>query len=440
LFFKAARFRCIPAILAKNKILSKLLYHLFVWAYAAGIRLAALWNTKARLWVKGRQYFPKRSQSQKPCIWMHCASLGEFEQGRPLLELLQQQHPQVPVVVSFFSPSGFEQMKNYSGAADVIYLPMDGWLNARRLIKAINPQLVLWVKYEFWYYYLSSLKQQGIPVLLVAGLFRPGQPFFRWYGYLWRQMLHSFHHLFVQNQESIDLLQQIGLRQQVSLGGDTRFDRVLEIASAPIDFPLIAAFVQQCDTVVAGSTWQEDEEELVHYVKANPQIKFIIAPHEIDADNIAEVEKRFKKAIRYTALQAAAQQQDVWEELLQSNCLIIDNMGMLSRLYYYATVAYVGGGFNAGGIHNVLEPAVFGIPVVFGPVFEKFAEASELVKRGGAISIDNALELEALLNQLLSDTTYRQHKGDIARQYVKERAGAASLVGQYIQANRLLTN
>jgi 3-deoxy-D-manno-octulosonic-acid transferase len=363
---------------------------------------------------------------------MHCASLGEFEQGRPLLEEIRRAYPSYRIVVTFFSPSGYEIRKNYSGADAVLYLPMDGKHPAAKFIDTIQPSLVLWIKYEYWYHYLAELKKRDIPVLLISGIFRESQPFFKSYGGIWKEMLHAFRHLFVQNAASLELLQREGLAAAATVSGDTRFDRVIAIAERAEEVPLARHFCGNNKVVVAGSTWIEDEMELVHYVHAHPEIKFIIAPHEVDKENLADVKKEFKNAIFYSALQG--------DEKLPAriNVLIIDNIGMLSRLYRYADVTYVGGGFNKSGIHNVLEAAVYGKPVLFGPVYKKFAEARGLVAGGGAFSIDNAPALERLLNELFNEEDKLARSSSAAKDYVYRHRGATGKIMHYIAENRLL--
>ncbi len=412
---------------------------------------------KAKQWLAGRRTFPTLQENSQRCIWMHCASLGEFEQGRPLLEKIKVIHPNQKIVLTFFSPSGYEVMKNYKGADYIFYLPMDGKTNAEKFIKTINPGLVLWVKYEYWYYYLTSLKASNIPVLMVSGLFRKSQPFFKWYGAIWRQMLGCYTHFFMQNQSSVELVKALGFGDKISVTGDTRFDRVIEIAERFEPLLPIETFCGNGKVIVAGSTWEEDEEELVHYVRQHPEIKFIITPHEINAKNLASVKKEFPESIFYSELIAeeqqaggdklqqeqtlATQHQTLNIKHLQSpNILIIDNIGMLSRLYHYADITYVGGGFAEGGIHNVLEPAVYGKPVIFGPEYDKFAEAVELVETGAGISISNALELEKVLDDLWGNETSLQEKSRTAKKYVYSKAGATQRVMNYIQENRLLTS
>ncbi len=410
-----------------------------------------MWNPKAKLWVAGRKIFPSTQKGSKKTVWMHCASLGEFEQGRPLLEAIRKEYPQVKIVLTFFSPSGYEVMKNYNGANHIFYLPMDSAANADKMIDAITPDLVLWVKYEFWYYYLSAFKIRNIPVVMVSGIFRSSQPFFKWYGTMWREMLNCFSHVFVQNEISKELLASVGIKENVSIGGDTRFDRVIEIAERFEPLPLIEKFCGNSKVIVAGSTWEEDEEELIHYVKANPDIKFIIAPHEIHEGNIKDVQKEFTGSILYSTLASQHWPNTTDHRLLTTdqrpttnsqretrNVLIIDNIGMLSRLYHYAHITYIGGGFEDSGIHNVLEPAVYGKPVIYGPEYEKFAEAVDLIDCGAGICINNALELEYWLNELWKDETLLQQKSKAAKNYVYSKAGATKKLMQYIQEKRLL--
>ncbi len=402
--------------------------------------MAALWNPKASLWVAGRKNIFDKIKSElgtqhTKLVWMHCASLGEFEQGRPLLEEIKIGNPEIKTVLSFFSPSGYEVMKNYSGADHIFYLPMDSKNNAVKFIDAISPSLVLWVKYEFWFYYLAELKRRNIHTILVSGIFRDNQPFFKWYGGIWRIMLDCFTHIFVQNDQSAGLLEKICTNQNITVNGDTRFDRVIAIAEKFENIPFITAYCDNKQVVVAGSTWEEDEVELLHFVKAHPEIKFIIAPHEVDEENLADVKKEFPDSICYSELIATANGQPS-----TSNVLIIDNIRMLSRLYKYATIAYVGGGFGVDGVHNVLEAAVYGKPVVIGPVYEKFDEATGLVETGGGISISSLFELEAVMNKLLLDDKEREGVGETARNFVYSRAGAAEKIIRYIQVNRLLTN
>jgi 3-deoxy-D-manno-octulosonic-acid transferase len=385
------------------------------------------------------------NREKYPIIWMHCSSLGEFEQGRPVLEGLRRQTPECRIVLSFFSPSGYETKKDYKGADHIFYLPLDARQPARQFIDLVKPTLVLWVKYDYWYYFLVELKKRNIPVLLISGVFREDQPFFRWYGRLHRYMLECFTYLFVQTEISKRLLGALGLSENVGVSGDTRFDRVIEIAEAGGSLPLIDAWCGDRPVIVAGSTWEEDEEEIDHYANTHPEIRFLIAPHEIDEDRLREVEQLFRHSIRFS----------VWERQAggigggggsgmagwpQPNVLIIDNIGMLSRLYKYATIAYVGGGFGDDGVHNVLEAAVYGRPVLYGPVIEKYIEAVELTESGGGIVIDSALEAERVFTRLLSSPEECRETGEASRNYVYSQKGATERIIGYIQENRLLTN
>ncbi len=401
--------------------------------------MAALKSKKARLWIEGRKdVFEKlhnwRSQfaADQKVIWIHCASLGEFEQGRPLIEQVHKKYSNYKILLTFFSPSGYEVRKNYQQADAVFYLPLDGKANAKKFISILRPSLVLWVKYEYWFYYLTTLRNNNIPVILVSAVFRKSQPFFKWYGGMWKKILYSFHKIFVQNNESVSLLQTLGLAQNTVLSGDTRFDRVIDIVRNNAPLPqILFDFVRNSKVIIAGSTWEEDEEALVHYCNAHNKIKFIIAPHEIDEERIAEVSKLFKNSILFSNLK---------NNDSDARVLIIDNIGMLSSLYQLADVAYIGGGFNDSGIHNILEAAVFGKPVIFGPVYEKFSEASLLVEFEGAFTIANALELEILLDVLMKDEDFLSKTGAICKKFVYDHAGATHKILEYIYANRLLTN
>jgi 3-deoxy-D-manno-octulosonic-acid transferase len=425
--------------------LSIFLYHVFLWFYKIGIRLVAPWNEKARAWLDGRKGLFDRIgaelKSGGTVIWMHCSSLGEFEQGRPVIEALRRVAPEVRVVLTFFSPSGYTAKKGYTGADHIFYLPLDSPANARRFIDLVKPSLVLWVKYDYWYYFLVELRKRNIPVLLVSGVFRPDQPFFRWYGRLHRYMLECFTHLFVQTEASRQLLQRLRITENVSVSGDTRFDRVIEIAEEGEALPTVDAFCGVKPVIVAGSTWMEDEEELDHYANSHSEIRFILAPHEVSEDRLAEVERLFRHCVRYSVWSlnggVGKGSRPGWPE---PNVLLIDNIGMLSRLYRYASLAYVGGGFGDDGVHNVLEAAVYGKPVVFGPVIEKYTEAVELTESGGGIVIDSAVEAEKVFDRLLRDAGEREEMGRASREYVHSRKGATASIVRFIQENRLLTS
>ena len=383
---------------------------------------------------------------------MHCSSLGEFEQGRPVIESLRKLYPDATVIVSFFSPSGYEIRKNYAGADHIFYLPMDSAAHARKWVDLINPTLVLWIKYDYWYYYLREFRKKKIPALLISPIFRADQPFFKWYGNIHRLMLDSFHAFFVQNEDSKKLLETLDIKQSVFVSGDTRFDRVIDIAEAYEPVPAIADFCGDHLVIVAGCTWEEDEEELDHYANTHPEIRFIIAPHEIDEDHLKDMESLFRNTIRYSALEKLNAESSKFKTQpstvnrsrndagSSANVLIIDNIGMLARLYFYADICYVGGGFGDDGVHNVLEAAVYGKPVITGPVIEKYIEVMELADAGGVIIIDNALEAESVFSRLMKNKEEYTFHGKAARKYVYARRGATEKVVRYIQENRLLTS
>jgi 3-deoxy-D-manno-octulosonic-acid transferase len=376
----------------------------------------------------------QEAPAKSPLIWMHCASLGEFEQGRPLLEAIRARFPGYHILLTFFSPSGYEIRKNYPGADIVCYLPADGPAAARELLELTNPALVLWIKYEYWYFYLTEIKKRKIPLLLISGIFRPGQPFFKWYGGLHRKMLSAFTHFFVQTTDSKKCLGTLGISGNVTISGDTRFDRVIDIAEKFEPLPLIASFCEGYPVIVAGSTWPEDEEELDHYANIHPALRFIIVPHETGEDHIRDIEKLFTACMRYSALAAGE------KKPARVNVLIIDNIGMLSRIYRYATITYVGGGFGDSGLHNVLEAAVYSKPVIFGPVYDKFAEAVGLLEAGGGFSVENTLRLEELLDRLITDEAFYRESCRAAGDFVYARRGATLTILNYIQENRLLTS
>lgn len=408
-----------------------LFYNIFLRLYIFGVRIASLKSKKAKYWLNGRTsiftdlatWREKIGLSEK-LIWMHCASLGEFEQGRPVIEKIKLQYPTHKIVLTFFSPSGYEIRKNYNKVDAVFYLPMDGKKNAKQFVDIVNPSLVIWVKYEYWFYYLTTLKERNIPIVLVSAIFRNTQPFFKWYGALWKKILSCFDMIFVQNENSILLLNTIGISSNVLLAGDTRFDRVIDIAENRIALP--KALLQFCENkkvIVAGSTWEDDEQVMVHYARSHKHVQFIIAPHETDDERIVEIEKLFVGAVRYSDFIAGKEAAQV---------IIIDNVGMLSRLYELATIAYIGGGFNDSGIHNILEAAVYGKPIIFGEAYEKFKEAVYLVDMEAAFSIDNAVGLESLLEKLLDDDNALEKAGDISKKYVYNQQGATQKIIQYL--------
>jgi 3-deoxy-D-manno-octulosonic-acid transferase len=418
--------------------LQVILYNIFLWLFRVGTAIASLFDEKARKWVRGRKDIFSRLKSAIPpdekIVWIHCASLGEFEQGRPIIESIRANYPGIRMLLTFFSPSGYEARKNYSGADWIFYLPMDSPGNARKFLEIVHPSLVIFVKYEFWYYYLKKIKYRQIPLLLVSALFRRDMSFFKWYGGLQRKILSRFNRLFVQNASSKKLLDEIGLENITEISGDTRFDRVIEIArnTSPIDH--ITGFIASQKTIVAGSTWEPDETMISQWYEqeGKSNYKLILAPHEMNAAHITDLQKRFPGSALYST----------WREQRnnQPGVLIIDNVGMLSRLYQYANLAYVGGGFSKTGIHNVLEPAVYGKPVIWGPHYKKYMEARGLLEAGGGFCITDPSSFGKLVQQLDTDPAFYAQSSHAARHFVISQAGATKRIMKYIQEKRLLTN
>lgn len=413
-----------------------LFYNLFIRLYYIAIRLAAIWNKKAAQWIEGRKnVFEELSNKISPAdkiIWVHCSSAGEFEQGKPVIEALKQTYPAYKILVSFFSPSGYRVATKYQHADYITFLPLDTKSNAKRFLKIVHPRLIVFVKYEFWYHHLALAAFQHIPILLISATFRKDQIFFKSYGRFFRQMLFLFRHIFVQDEESLQLLQERGITH-CSISGDTRFDRVRSIASKFSPIPMIENFLQGCQSIVAGSTWKDDEE-LLKAIELNGRKKMVIAPHEIDEKHLAETSTIFPEAVRFSAFKEVA------AETTSTEIIIIDNVGMLSRLYQYATITYVGGGFTKDGIHNILEAAVWGKPVIFGPNYKKYREASELIEAGGGFSVSNSEELKKLAEKLFTNEQYLQAISEKAKNYVAVNTGATERILQTIYEKRLLTN
>ncbi len=420
--------------------MSVFFYNIFLWLYNAGIRVAALFRPKAKKWVQGRKNIFSRLEQAIPAgekiIWVHCASLGEFEQGRPVMEQLKTLYPQYKLLLTFFSPSGYEVQKNYTGADWVFYLPVDGPRNAKRFLEIVHPSLVIFVKYEFWYYYLKKIKYRNIPLLLISALFRKDMSFFKFYGTLPRKMLSRFDHLFVQTAESKKLVDALGLADICSVSGDTRVDRVLEIAAQFQPISVIEQFTGTAPVIVAGSTWPEDEivlQKTFASLQAS-SAKLIIAPHELTDSHLETLDKLFPGAVRFSILKDRSS--------TDASCLIIDNYGMLSRLYRYATLAYVGGGLTRNGVHNVLEAAVYGKIVFFGPFYKKYSETVGLVASGGGISFteQESNNLAQRMETLLKDEAEFIRRSKAAGDYVRSNKGAAQKIIEFIQEKRLLTS
>nr|WP_091165761.1 glycosyltransferase N-terminal domain-containing protein [Mucilaginibacter gossypii] len=413
-----------------------LLYNIGIKLYSLFIRFAALFNNKAKLWVAGRKnpVFVRIESS----IWFHFASLGEFEQGRPILEAMRNLHPKKKIVVTFFSPSGYEIRKNTSLADYVYYLPLDTARNARRFIDAINPEIVIFTKYEYWFHFFNEANKRNIPLYIVSGIFRPTQVFFKWYGGFNRRILSLVSHFFLQDEASTQLLKGIGITN-TSVSGDTRFDRVWANAQNPKVLPLIQQFKNGHKLFIAGSTWPQDENILTKLVSQYPDWKFIFAPHEIPEEKINNLIELLPQgnAITFSQLRTEAEglkSGDFINQSLTSNnlqSLVIDNIGMLSSLYAYADVAYIGGGFGVG-IHNTLEAAAFGLPVIFGPNYQKFNEAKELIAINAGFSISNETELKDIVDTLVNDEAFYNITRKKVFNYVKENVGATEMIMKYI--------
>lgn len=400
----------------------RIIYTFSILIYQFAIKLVAPFNKKAKLWSVGRatifEDLEKNVPKDKKVIWFHCASLGEFEQGRSVIEAYKKAYSDDFILLSFFSPSGYEIRKNYIHADYVCYLPADTSNNANRFIKTVNPSLAFFVKYEFWFNYLNELKKSNTSTFLVSGIFRPQQHFFKWYGGWFRKQLSSFEHFFIQNQTSLDLLQSINYHNY-TLTGDTRFDRVIDVVKSSKPLHDISAFVNDQPTIVAGSTWLEDEKVIAPYVQQHT-IKLIIAPHEVNPSRIKSLQHIFgSDATLYSTMDVS------------KNILIIDTIGLLSSLYAYGSWAYIGGGFGTG-IHNTLEAASYGIPVVFGPNFDKFQEAKDLIDIEAARSISNAKEFQITADTLFKNNTDRIQKGKKAKEYVFSQGGATQKILDYL--------
>jgi len=403
----------------------KFLYKSGIHLYALISRLASPFNTKAKQFTVGRKKWSKKLakkiETNARYIWVHCASLGEFEQGRPLIEAIKEQHPEYRIILTFFSPSGYEIRKNYPLADIVSYLPVDTPKNARKFLRITNPEKAFFVKYEYWHFYISELKKRNIPLYQVSAIFRDNQLFFKenalgkWY----RKMLFRVTHFFVQDKKSEELLSSVGITN-VSISGDTRFDRVASIAASSKKLPIVEKFRGDSKLIIAGSTWKPDEEILAAFINKVNNIKLIIAPHEVSAININRLQQLL---IKPAVLYSEAENKD----LPAQQVLIINSIGLLSSLYSYGEVAYIGGGFGVG-IHNILEAATFGLPVIFGPNYQKFKEAVDLKKSGGAFKVKDFSELESILKKLLENKKFLKKSSLASKKYVGENVGATRFI------------
>jgi 3-deoxy-D-manno-octulosonic-acid transferase len=408
-----------------------ILYNLGIRVYHLAILVASLFNKKARLWIHGRKrIFEQISTKIDPAssvIWFHCSSLGEFEQGRPVMEKIHDIFPGRKILLTFFSPSGYEIRKNYSGADYIFYLPLDTRRNALKFLSLVKPETVFFIKYEYWFHFLSHLQKMNVKIYLISGIFRPGQVFFKWYGKWFREILRSFHHLFVQDNESAGLLKSIGF-ENVTICRDTRFDRVYSIAQKAIEFPLIRSFTNGKMTLIAGSTWPPDETIIVRFINENKlPVKYIIAPHEIHEHGITQLQESIlRKTVRYTSLDES--------EIKEADVLIIDTIGILSSVYQYGSMAYIGGGFGKG-IHNILEAATFGLPIIFGPNFQKFHEANDLIKLNGAFSIKNLGDFNRIINTFIANHQAFKTAGENSREYVRSNLGATDIITKFVRSS-----
>lgn len=399
------------------------LYNIGILIFSSLVRLAAPFNAKARLWVNGRKNWQKRisekiSQEDRT-VWVHCASLGEFEQGRPVIESLKKVKPDLKIVLTFFSPSGFEVRKNYKGADCISYLPADTVSNVSDFLRFVHPEAAIFVKYEFWSNYICGLHSRNIPLYLISGIFRPEQHFFKPYGAYFRSLLEKFEKIYVQDEDSLALLHGINIRNAV-VAGDTRFDRVMQIAADVKDIPALKAFTGNEKMFLAGSSWSQDEEIMARYINKQPaRMKWVFAPHEVHAENIERLEKLFSvRTQRFSTYNG---------EPTDARVLIIDNIGMLSSAYRYAYIAAVGGGFGKG-IHNILEAACWGIPVMFGPRHEKFREAVGIIKENGGMTYDSFEKFSEILDNWLDDEALYLKTSKAASSYVKKNTGATELI------------
>ncbi len=401
----------------------KIVYNIGILIFTLLAHFMSFFNSKASLWVKGRKNWEEKVRDKiKPgdrTIWIHCASLGEFEQGRPVIEAIKKERPGLKIVLTFFSPSGYEIRKSYPNVDCIIYLPADTPGNAAKLISLINPEFVMFVKYEFWNNYISTLYKRNIPLYLISAIFRPEQHFFKWYGSFFRDILKKFERIFVQDQRSFDLLSGIGMNN-IALTGDTRFDRVVQITSSATDIPQLEIFRSNERLFLAGSCWKQDEEIIAQYINKFPgRMKWVFAPHEIDIPNIERLEKLINvKHVRFSEFN---------ESSVDARVLIIDNIGMLSSAYKYAYIAAIGGGFGKG-IHNILEPACWGIPIMFGPRHKKFKEALDLINEKGAMTFDSFGDFSDILDKWLSDKLFYLKSAKTTVDYINRNTGATGKI------------
>lgn len=414
------------------------LYSIGMWLAFPGIWVASLFSKKIRKFLNGRKGLVKTIENTfatvtDDVVWFHCSSVGEFEQARPLIEWYKGSRPQTRILLTFFSPSGYELRKNYSLADWVFYLPLDTISNARRMVRAVKPKKLIFTKYDLWNNYIRQARKAGAGIYLVSAIFRRFQPFFKWWGGFFRGMLRCINVIFVQDEESQRLLSTIGIRDNVIVCGDTRFDRVDKIASESKHFPVIENFARDCFTIVAGSTWQPDDELIAQVMKNFSKVRLVVAPHEIHKERIEKLLQIYEPygTVRYSEVEEDADREMVSENPQSiaegKRVLVIDCIGILSSLYRYADFAYIGGGFGVG-IHNTLEAAVYGVPLAFGPNYRKFQEAIDLIECNGATSVDNASELYQVIDNCVKDKELRDFRGRSCRNYVEKMLGATDKI------------
>ena len=409
------------------------LYNLVIVLASQLLKLVAVFSPKMRLFVEGRksvfETLASKIQTSDKTIWFHAASLGEYEQGLPVIEAIKQEFPNHKIVVSFFSPSGYEVRKNNTVADVTVYLPLDSISNAKQFVKLVHPEMVFFIKYEYWPNYLNELKNQNIKTYLISGILRKNQAFFKWYGGFYRNALKTFEFFFVQNESSKKLLQSIGFNN-IKVSGDTRFDRVVSILERDNSLDFIEEFQDNKTIIVIGSSWPKDESLLVNYInQSSDDVKFIIAPHNIKPDQIANLKNQIqKKTILFSDVEAR-----LIASLQEYNVFIVDTIGILTKIYSYADIAYVGGGFGNPGVHNILEPATFGVPVIIGPNYSHFAEATALVNMEGCISIQHQTQLNEAFDLLLHNEDERLEKGHICSTFVQMNKGATQTIMKHIK-------
>ncbi|WP_427872228.1 3-deoxy-D-manno-octulosonic acid transferase [Flavobacterium sp. MMS24-S5] len=401
------------------------LYNLTIYIAGFFLKIIALFSPKIKLFIEGRKnvfsVLEEKIKAEDKTIWFHSASLGEYEQGLPVIEKIKEKYPSHKIIVTFFSPSGYEVRKNNTVADVTIYLPLDTKSNAKRFLKLVHPEFAFFIKYEFWLNYLKELEKSKTPTYLISGIFRDNQMFFKWYGGFYRKALNAFTYFFVQNESSKQKIESLGFKN-VIVSGDTRFDRVNAILERDNRLDFVENFKNNQPTIVVGSSWPKDEVLIAEYINQAPEnVKFIIAPHNIKPDQISDLLSKITKS---TILFSEKENKD----LSNYNVLIIDTIGILTKIYSYGTIAYVGGGFGNPGIHNILEPATFGIPIVIGPNYSKFAEAVDLVKIGGCMPISTSAELKVIFDQLLNDKNFLEEKSAICKSFIQDHKGATETI------------